>query len=371
MRIYQIDALRGFALFGILVVNIFVFHAPYPHYGAFYFEFQGFERTVVQNVIFFFAGKFMFIYAFLFGYGFWMQYQNQKENFSKYWNKRMLLLSCFGVLHVLLLSYGDILLPYAILGLSLPFFARLKNTTIVIWLIVISLIPVYEFVLRGFVTFPSIFMSPTETLENYIAINGQGSFLDIFKLRMKDYFSFKNEKLIMYIPKEMTLFLVGMLAGRIHLATKVKVSSATIVCIVSIILVGLMHFFRPNVIAFFDFQNSVFQRIILGLIIHTAEFLHGLIYIIGFFLLWQISFVEKILYILTYAGRLSLTNYITQSLVCVIIFSGLGYYGQLTPSSLVKLAIAIYSVQLLFSYFWLKNFKYGPLEAVWRKFSKA
>ena len=64
-RILEIDALRGLALFGILVVNIFVFHAPYAHYGAFYFQFEGLDKQIVENMIFFFGGKFMFIYAFL------------------------------------------------------------------------------------------------------------------------------------------------------------------------------------------------------------------------------------------------------------------------------------------------------------------
>ncbi len=79
MRIHQIDALRGFALFGILVVNIFVFHAPYAHYGPFYYQFEGLNLSVIEHTIFLFVGKFMFIYAFLFGYSFWMQYEKVEE----------------------------------------------------------------------------------------------------------------------------------------------------------------------------------------------------------------------------------------------------------------------------------------------------
>ena len=225
MRIHQIDALRGFALFGILVVNIFVFHAPYPHYGEFYFQFAGTEIRVLENMFFFFAGKFMFIYAFLFGYSFWLQYEKAelKSNFKSYWNRRMLLLAAFGLLHILLLSFGDILLPYAILGLSLPFFARLSNKKVLLWSFLIYLIPVYEFVLRGFVEYPSIFMQPVVPLENYIEINGQGSFFEILRLRLQDYFSLKNEKLIVYIPKEISLFLIGRLAAKSKLASKLDI----------------------------------------------------------------------------------------------------------------------------------------------------
>jgi len=210
MRLHQIDALRGFALLGILIVNIFVFHAPYPYYGPFYYQFEGTNITALETMIFLCVGKFMFIYAFLFGYSFWMQYEkhNDFQFFRKYWNQRMFILILFGISHVLLLSFGDILLPYALLGLSLPFFAKLKNRTLLFYFLIINLIPVYEFVLRGFFDFPSVFMQPSISLEAYIEINSSGNLWEIFKLRMQDYFSFKNEKLIMYIPKELSLFLI-------------------------------------------------------------------------------------------------------------------------------------------------------------------
>ncbi|MEL7222526.1 MAG: hypothetical protein AAGJ93_14485, partial [Bacteroidota bacterium] len=263
MRLYQIDALRGFALFGILMVNIFVFHAPYAHYGPFYYQFEGINSVVVEHVVFFFAGKFMFMYAFLFGYSFWLQFKkaSDKQQFHAYWNKRMLLLAIFGILHVLLLSYGDILLPYAILGLSLPFIIRLSNTKILICFLLIYLIPVYEFVLRGFIEFPSIFTQPVETLERYIEINGQGSFWEIFLLRIQDYFSLRNEKLILYIPKELALFLLGILAAKAEWATKLNKQSGLVFCFCALLVIASMYFYKSEIITFFDYQESIWQRI--------------------------------------------------------------------------------------------------------------
>lgn len=372
MRIHQIDALRGFALFGILIVNIFVFHAPYPHYGPFYFQFEGFDIQVLTNMIFFFAGKFMFIYAFLFGYSFWIQYERADDlvSFKPYWNRRMLLLAGFGILHVLLLSFGDILLPYALLGLTLPLFVRLSNTKILLWFLLIYLIPVFEFVLRGLVEYPSVFMQPAVPLETYIEINGQGSFLEIFKLRLQDYLSFKNEKLIMYIPKELSLFLVGILAAKCNLASKLNSKKALAFCAFALVIVGFNYFYEPGLRSLFDYENSLSQRIILGLLVQLSEFMHGALYIVGFFLLWKVPIFEKILFPLTYTGRLSLTNYLMQSLICVILFSVLGYYGQLSPSELIIYAVVIYLAQLLFSYLWLRKRQYGPLEAIWRRYSR-
>ena len=371
-RILQIDALRGFALFGILIVNIFVFHVPYPHYGDFYFSFEGLNRVIVEQMIFLFAGKFMFIYAFLFGYSFWIQYEKAKDmiKFSKYWNKRMILLAFFGMLHVLLFSYGDILLPYALLGLSLPFFARYNNRILFLLFILISLIPVYEFVLRGFIDFPSVFMKANESLESYIAINGQGSFIEVFKLRMRDYFSFTNEKVIMYIPKELSLFIFGIIASRKKLAEGLSKSKTIGFLLIAIFCISSMYFFRPQIIGYFDIETSVVQRIILGLFIHFTEFLHGLLYIICFLTLWKINFFQKLMQPLIYTGRLSLSNYIMQSMICVFIFWGLGYYGLWTPMRLVICAICIYAFQLLYSFYWLQKKTHGPLEFIWRKYSK-
>jgi len=84
-RIEQIDALGGLALLGILVVNIFVFHAPYSLYTAFYSDFEGGNVSLLGIMIFISAGKFMFIYAFLMGYRFWMQYNRRLMEKVKLW----------------------------------------------------------------------------------------------------------------------------------------------------------------------------------------------------------------------------------------------------------------------------------------------
>ena len=176
-RIVSIDALRGFALFGILVVNIFVFHAPYAHYGPFYMQFPEEEMMILQLMIALFAGKFMFLFAFLFGYGCWLQYQKYENYFAfrSFWTRRMLILAGFGLLHVLLFSFGDILLPYALLGLLLPLCIRWKNWQIALLAVLVYAIPVYEFVARQQLGYEPIFMQSDYSLEDYIHIYTQGS----------------------------------------------------------------------------------------------------------------------------------------------------------------------------------------------------
>lgn len=372
MRLTQIDALRGFALFGILVVNIFVFHAPYAHYGPFYFSMPPEEIEVMETMTFFCVGKFMFLYAFLFGYSFWLQYDrwDKLQPFRLYWNRRMLVLAGFGLLHILLLSFGDILLPYALLGLTLPWFVKQRRSVLIVVMILIYLIPVYEFVLRQFVEYPPVFFKEYFTLEEYVDIHHDGSWWDLLKMRLRDYWSFGNEKLIMYIPKEMSLFLLGLLAAQQRLAERVRTIWGLPLGLLFLGVAYAIGAYRGELVQFFDHENSVLQRLLLGLIIQAGELLHGLSYILLFFGLWVWWPVQQVLRWLQYPGRLSLTNYVMQSLICFILFAGFNLYAQLLPTTLVLIAVTIYLVQALFSWLWLRRFSQGPLERLWRNWSQ-
>ncbi|MEX2593348.1 MAG: hypothetical protein WD426_11270 [Anditalea sp.] len=139
-RLVELDILRGFALFGIIVVNIFVFHASYIHYFEFYGSLTGFQGRIIEVIIDFFAGNFMFIYAFLFGFGFYLQeerFQQKQQSFSEFYFRRMFLLALFGSIHILLFWYGDILLPYAVMGMVLLLLTRFVSIP---WLICIGVI---------------------------------------------------------------------------------------------------------------------------------------------------------------------------------------------------------------------------------------
>ena len=374
-RITAIDALRGFALLGILIVNIFVFHAPYAHYGEFYFGLEGGELLVVANMVFFCGGKFMFIFAFLFGYGCWMQYEKYTDKiaFRKFWWRRMLLLAGFGLLHLLLLSFGDILLPYALLGMTLPFFLRLKDRTLILCFILIHSVPAIEFLLRQVIEFGAIFTTSKYSLQEYIAINTEGSFWDLLKLRLYDFGTFRNEKLVMYIPKEWSLFLAGILASRHRLLENLDTRKGLAFVIFSLATVVIWYFYREPIRSAFDFENSFIQAVLFVLLIVFRELIHGFLYIFGFVMLWKSSLFQYLLTPLRFVGRMSLTNYIGQSIICFFLFSscGLALYGSLKPSQLMITAFVIFFAQIVFSYLWLSKFGQGPLEGLWRKWSYA
>jgi uncharacterized protein len=144
-RIILLDALRGFAIFGILMVNFPIMFQPVTSVllGS-----QS-DGSLLYNlsewfIKFFFEGKFYVIFSMLFGYGFWL-FMNKKDDQGKsitpIFKRRLIFLFLFGALHVVLLWAGDILVYYALFGFILLLFRRVSDRGLIKWAIWIGLIP--------------------------------------------------------------------------------------------------------------------------------------------------------------------------------------------------------------------------------------
>jgi len=368
-RIHELDALRGIALFGILLVNIFVFHAPYSYYGEFYGAFEGIQKTTVDLVVEFAGGKFLFLFAFLFGYGIVLQMKSHADSFLPYFTKRMLVLFGFGTLHILLFWFGDILASYAVLGLILIPTLQLPDR-VFLWLglFFIFFRPLYYF---GAVAFdwPLLGGDQQVELNEFISTFQNGSYIDIFQLRMSEFWGFMPENLVWYIPKTFGLFFIGMFAAKKDLFASIKKNPLkyTIISLLLIVASAIWIDHKMDVFTAFDLELQPIWRPLLIAINVTFETTLGFGYIFGFILIFQN--VQWLTQLLAKTGRMALTNYIIQSLICVFIFYGygFGYYGQLNPTDLVIIAIVIFAFSIIFSTFWLKNRNMGPLEHLWRK----
>lgn len=367
-RISELDALRGIALFGILLVNIFVFHAPLAYYGEFYGAFEGIQLLAVNGVVDFAAGKFLFIFAFLFGYGIVLQGNSCPKTFHSYFAKRMLVLLLFGVLHIVLFWFGDILASYALLGLlAIPLLRLSDRNILLLGFLLILFRPLFYV---GVVRFgwPTDYFGKTPELAAFIAVFQQGSYLEILQLRMQEFLAFLPENLVWFLPKTFGLFLLGIFAARKQLFTRIKERSATYAIASSaLFLISLgWVFWRPGLFSLFDLEATPFWRPVLIAANVFFETTHGLAYITGFSLLFQNS--DFLTPIFAKAGRLALTNYILQSLICVLIFYGygLGYFAKLLPTDLLLISLVIFGFNLAFSSIYLKYRSIGPLEYLWR-----
>lgn len=368
-RLHELDALRGIALFGILLVNIFIFHAPYSYYGEFYGNFTETQGIVVEAVVNFASGKFLFIFAFLFGYGMAIQKQLTGVAFNAYHTKRMLVLLLFGILHIILFWFGDILASYALLGLLMLLFTRLSNKFILFLGVFFLLFrPLYYLVIVGF-HLPLVEMGKPAELNEFILTFQEGSFYEIFLLRMKEFYAFIPENLVWFFPKTLGLFLVGFYCRNKNFTKHIQQNRAKYLLVfVSLILLSVAWIYiKPDFFAKFDLEASPIMRPVLIAINVIFETIHGMAYVIGFIMLFQYSRVVSKLFETT--GRMALTNYILQSLFCVAIFYsyGLGMFASLLPTDLLCISITIFGFNIYFSKWYLKNHHHGPLEYLWRK----
>lgn len=127
-RIATIDILRGFSLLGILLVNMFGFYLPMPHISDLSNWFTEAQDIILQQLLdIYVQSSFYPLFSMLFGYGLAMQYvkaQSTGTNFYQFAPKRMIVLFAIGILHAVLIWWGDILTTYAFCGVFLIAFMR-------------------------------------------------------------------------------------------------------------------------------------------------------------------------------------------------------------------------------------------------------
>ena len=140
-----IDIVRGLALFGILAANMRAFAGPAAVYSDPSILWNAMPDRIVQAFIdTFVQGKFVTIFAFLFGVGFAVQLERAEKKgvqLGRVYVRRLGILVAFGMVHGLMIWFGDILLPYALIGFLLLFFRHRRDTTLVSWAIVGQLVP--------------------------------------------------------------------------------------------------------------------------------------------------------------------------------------------------------------------------------------
>lgn len=373
-RIQSLDILRGFALLGVALVNVLGFNASFFDFGGFY---HNLPDPIQQNFYFILIGltadKFIFLYSFLFGYGFYLQYQKydtEGHQFTNYYLRRLFFLALFGVSHVVFLWAGDILLTYAFAGLLLFFLRKLPGQFLLLIGFGLYFFISIWLVLSIWIPLPNALSSTcTECLDDALIIYPTGNYFEILKLRLYEYFAFRNINLLYYLPKVMGILIFGFLASQNKLHEKISVSPKKWM-IVFAIMAGI------SVILYFYYESLVFKLLpadsnYINALFMGAYELMNLFMAISYILLIILlsTFRFNILKPLIYVGRMSLTNYIMQSVLFSIVFYGWGFgkFGMKEPLVIIWYAIGIFVVQLILSYFWLKNKKQGPLEWLWRK----
>ncbi|WP_163971999.1 DUF418 domain-containing protein [Oceanobacillus halotolerans] len=365
-RYEWIDASRGFAVFGIFIVNIGAFSAPYFLYGGEYDAWTSPIDQVTLNVIdIFFQASFYTLFSILFGVGFQILIDRLKVkqlNSYAFLSLRLVVLIAFGLLHAFLIWHGDILLTYGIIGLMLLAFIHVKDRTLIAWALALLLGSVGLLTLAMFTVRDYLQVSNEVAIQTAI-FNYRSNDLSVILSQNYTDWVYGNGGLtyLLLVGTILPFFLIGMYIARKrwlhdpaqHRSILVKVWIGSLILFV---LLKMGPYLYGNPLWFSYMQDNI------------GGSASALFYISSITLLAQTGMGKTLLTPLTYVGRLALTNYITQSLLSFFLFYGigLGLYGSIRPVVGVGIVGVIFLTQIMISKWWLQHFQFGPLEWVWR-----
>ncbi|HRG45737.1 MAG TPA: DUF418 domain-containing protein [Leptospiraceae bacterium] len=373
-RLAYLDLLRGFAILGILISNLPIIAEP-PFSMVTHHD--DLSRWVKLFSLFFVAGKFFLIFSFVFGYGFTILLASSERNgldAKRIFFRRLFGLLFLGILHATLFFNGDILVTYSLLGVVLYSSRNMKDTKLFKIVGLFWFISFLCYGLLGIISHYSSMEDPNLTTRMIQdSLTGySGNFFLAVKQRVKELSYTFPFILLFNWPSAFFMFLIGLYLGK-------KESLA-----------------NPDLL-FERFRGKWFWIIIVGIIgngffclgqmketSYLVSFLSTAMLAVGgvcfalvyCYVLFQFSNSDNFLLsnlreAMKKAGTMSLTNYLSHSILLSFIFNGwgLGLYGKLKPEIALLLVIPIYGFNLVFSSIWKKYFSLGPFEIVLRKFT--
>lgn len=372
-RQWDLDALRGLALGGILVVNIQWFSSAYQWRGLPEPSHHGQWDMVCRWLItFFFEGKFYPLFSFLFGYSLVLQLGMGETTTSVFRAKRrQWALLALGLVHGVLLFPGDVLLTYGLLGALL---LRWRSWTVqrrlkaafALWLLLVLL-----FGLMVLATQASNFSLSSREVDAAVAqANAAQQILQrggwpMHQQRLKDWIDALLYILIFHAPSTLMWLLLGSAMAKAGgLGPRLSALPTRwgfLLC--GLGGVGAWFYAQGQVAGNWPSQiQGLWALVTLGPALSACY-------------LWLMvrscshPAAQRWLQPLTQAGRMSLTLYLSQSLICAMLFTGygLGWVGQLTLIQTLSLALCIYAAQVWMAKWWLAHYAAGPVEAVMQR----
>jgi uncharacterized protein len=382
-RIMALDALRGFAVLGILIMNIqsySMIQAAYINPTA-YGDLTGINRWVSVLSHLFADGKFMTIFSILFGAGVILMTSKAEAKGRSAVGlhyRRTFWLIVIGMIHAYLLWYGDILTAYGVCALLVFLFRKVPPK----WLLVIGLISVsvssliYLFFgvslpywpAEGYQNVLQAWRPTAETVSQEIS-NYQGSWLGQMTHRAPAALMFQTFLFAIWVGwRAGGLMLVGMALFKWGLLTAQhsKRFYSTLAGIgfglgFPLVIYGIARNYQAS----WSFDYSMF---IGNQFNYWGSIFVALGYIGVVMLICKSTYLRRITGRFAAVGRMALSNYLLQTIICTTIFygHGLGLFGQVERSGQILIVFAIWIIQLWVSPVWLRYFRFGPAEWIWR-----
>lgn len=365
-RLNWIDAARGFAIFGIFIVNIGAFSAPYFLYGGETEVWTSKMDTLILFIIdVFFQASFYTLFSVLFGFGIQLQKDRLVEkgiSVNRFFIRRLAVLTIIGLIHALGIWHGDILFTYGVVGFLLLVYFNVKDRTIVVN--IISLLGVFVGLFTLLMYQVSEYLdTPNQGLITQ-AINyySSASFSQIWEQNLHDWQLSNGGINILFLAGViLPMFLIGMYAARkkwFHQPEKYqqKLTMIWISSFISFIVLKLGPYLFGNPSWFSYVQDNI------------GGAASAIFYVTSITLLWKKRWFRQLMVPLQAVGKMAMTNYLCQSIISFWLFYGVGFglYGKVDPLIQLILVLVIFILQMIGSMWWMKKFRFGPFEWLWR-----
>ncbi|WP_426749789.1 DUF418 domain-containing protein [Myxococcus sp. Y35] len=393
-RVALLDALRGFALWGVFVSNSITWfsgRAMMQRDQLLALDTPFLEAALRTVYDFTINQKFMTLFTFLFGLGFSIQFARSEArgtSILQLYSRRLLVLLGIGAFHHYAIWCGDVLETYALLGFALMLFRNSSNRTVLIWAVLLlgvvplvvpalmRLVPVWmygaEAAAEAAKARQALMMAGrTQLLEALSSDSFWTSLAGTARFNVDSYLSINR---ITWMCSVLGRFLLGLLAGRYLLLQDLERNRRVHLRMLfwglflgaigngTLLVIGQMR--RSGLL---DASSSSWTWPLGG--IQEVGFLAlAGAYVAIFALLARRGWCQRFFNLLMPVGRMALTNYLMQSVVSVCIYNGwgLGLIAKLPPSRVILLSLGIFVVQVVFSRWWLTRFRFGPAEWLWR-----
>ena len=384
-RIISLDVLRGFAILGILIMNIQAFSMIFAAYQnpLAYGDLTGANLLVWKLSHVFADTKFITIFSILFGAGIVLMTGKLEDKGLDSWGlhfRRMCWLVIIGLLHAYFLWDGDILIGYGLIAMLAFIFRKKTVRTLTILGIALILIPSLLILMSGWSMqyWPEEQMTkmaeqwlPGQELIDKELAAFRGSWWDGVKYRSQMVLLMQTYVIFFYGWRILGLMLIGMALFKsgylsVKLSYKKYLQILTLCFVIgfALIIFGMNKNFETG----WDLKYGRFFGIQYN---YWGSLLVSLGYISLIMIIVKSGISSRRRSLLAPVGQMAFTNYLLQTIICTTIFYGYGFgnFGKFSRVEQIIVVFCIWIFQIIFSSLWLRYFKYGPFEWLWRSLS--
>ncbi|WP_282123938.1 DUF418 domain-containing protein [Algibacter mikhailovii] len=378
VRIDAVDALRGFAIMGIMLLH------SIEHFNFYVFPdkntqpdwLNNLDEGVWDTLFFIFGGKGYAIFAVLFGFTFSLMFakqQNLGKDFGYRFLWRMVLLAGFAFINGLFFP-GEVLLMYSIVGIIL-FLVRKWSEKALLFTSLFFLLQPIEWIHYFIYLFDNEYMVPQTQMSSYWGFIKKGQLSDSFFELIKNNTLYGHKVALLWaygvgrLLQTAGFFVLGYWLGKKNYFRDSVKSRMFWKKTLTLSILAFIPLFMIEVNMKANITEKIYKDTLVKAIDMYGNLAFTFILISVFLLLYKTTIFKKSTNGLRHCGKMSLTAYVFQSIVGSYVFYeyGLGLGPSLGHTKSFLLGILLFVIQVYIYKYWLKTFKQGPLEKLWHK----